>query len=179
MNEARRNIYLIGMMGTGKSTVGKLVASHIKMDFIDSDSAIEERTGLSVSEIFSTHGEEGFREMEKEFISNGHPLKNCLISCGGGLCMNKGVWTEMKSKGLIVCLWAEKETIYDRVKNDTNRPLLQVKKPIHEIGKIINQRKDTYLRADLVIKTDNLMAEEVASKIVNASDSMTKSKTKT
>ena len=83
MLEDRKNIYLIGMMGSGKSTVGKMVASKTNMHFLDSDKIIEENDGKSVSEIFSNYGENKFRELERDFIRNGHPKNNCIVSCGG------------------------------------------------------------------------------------------------
>lgn len=153
-------------MGTGKSTVGKIVAQKKRMSFIDSDEAIEQATGKTVSQIFATEGEKGFRELEKVFISNGHPKENSLISCGGGLCMIDGILEELKSKGVVVCLWAETPTIYNRIKNDTHRPLLLVDDPISEIQSIINQRKNTYFRADLVIMTDHLSPQDVACQII-------------
>ena len=127
MVQKRKNIYLIGMMGTGKSSAGKLAASEMSMNFIDSDQSIEEIAQKSVNEIFASEGEKSFRDMEKEFIQFGHPQDNSIISCGGGLCMNEGVLEEMRSRGTIICLWAEPETIFDRVKNDNTRPFSRLK----------------------------------------------------
>ena len=158
------------MMGTGKSSAGKLVASQLHMDFIDSDNSIEEITQKSVSEIFSCYGEKRFREMEAEFIQHGHPSENCIISCGGGLCMNEGAFETMRSKGLIICLSAEPETIYQRVKNDDKRPLLKVKDPILQIKNILRERRNTYQKADLVIETDDLQLNDIASRIINAAE---------
>ena len=172
MLEDRKNIYLIGMMGSGKSTVGKMVASKTNMHFLDSDKIIEENAGKSVSEIFSNYGENKFRELERDFIRNGHPKNNCIVSCGGGVCMIDGIMKSMKSMGLVVCLWAEPETIYNRIKNDNNRPLLQVQDPLNEIVAIINSRRNTYLMADYVIKTDDLKTDGVAQEIIVANNKL-------
>ena len=166
MVQKRKNIYLIGMMGSGKSSAGKLAASEMSMNFIDSDQSIEKIAQKSVSEIFASEGEQSFREMEREFIQCGHPPNNSIISCGGGLCMNKGVFDKMRSKGTIICLWAEPKTIYDRVKNDNSRPLLQVNNPILQIKNIFHERSGIYQKADFVIKTDDLQVEEVADRII-------------
>ena len=172
MLEDRKNIYLIGMMGSGKSTVGKMVASKTKMHFLDSDKIIEENAGKSVSEIFSNYGENKFRGLERDFIRNGHPKNNCIVSCGGGLCMIDGIMKSMKSMGLVVCLWAEPETIYNRIKDDKKRPLLQVQDPLNKIVTIINSRRNTYLMADYVIKTDDLKTDGVAQEIIVANNKL-------
>ena len=169
MVQKRKNIYLIGMMGTGKSSAGKLAASEMSMNFIDSDQSIEKIAQKSVNEIFASEGEKSFRDMEKDFIQFGHPRDNSIISCGGGLCMNEGVFEEMRSRGTIICLWAEPETIFDRVKNDNTRPLLQVKNPTLQIKNIIDARSRIYQMADFVIKTDGFKVEEVASRIIETS----------
>ena len=163
-----RNIYLIGMMGTGKTTIGRLVSSRMQMDFIDSDHEIERKTGMKINEIFNNYGEKRFRELEEEFIRNGHPVENCLVSCGGGLCVIDGMIEKLKTKGLVICLFANPNLIFERVKSESHRPLLQVNDPVFEIKKIMETRKDTYFKADLVIKTDNLTPDEVTQKIIDA-----------
>ena len=168
-----RNIYLIGMMGTGKTTVGRMVASSIQMDFIDSDNEIERKTGKKINEIFKKDGEKRFRELEEEFICKGHPNENCLVSCGGGLCVIDGMIEKLKTMGLVICLFANPSAIFERIRSESHRPLLQVNDPVFEIKKIIEERKDTYLKADLVIQTDNLSPDEVTQRIIDAYSSAT------
>ena len=164
------NLYLIGMMGTGKSTVGKLLSNKLGMDFIDSDNAIEDDTGKTISEIFSTEGEDKFRQLEKDFVNSGHPSKNCIISCGGGLPIIDGVMDQLKEKGMVVCLWAEPETIIERVGENTARPLLHVENPLLEMKSILATRKMIYLEADSCIPTDGLSPDEVTDRLIELRD---------
>jgi len=167
MKGQKPNIYLIGMMGTGKTSVGKLLAQRLGMEFLDSDCSIERKIGLEIKQIFQAEGESKFRALEDEFITSGHPVDGCIVSCGGGLVAIDGMMAKLKSKGIVVCLWANSETIFDRVKNDRSRPLLQVKNPLLEIQRIINRRQEIYLKANLVIDTDTLKENEVVDAIIN------------
>jgi shikimate kinase len=108
-----------------------------------------------------------FRELEEVFIESGHLESNCIVSCGGGLCMIYGMLEKLKEKGLVVCLWADAEVIFERIKGDKERPLLLVKEPKREIQKIIEARRDTYLQADLVINCNNLSIKDAVGKIVD------------
>ncbi len=164
------NIYLVGLMGTGKSTIGKILASRLKMDFIDSDQTIEKITGNSISQLFNRKGEEHFRSLEKKFIKDGHPEKNCIISCGGGLCIPAGAMESLKEKGLVICLWAEPETLLNRTKDDKSRPLLQVAKPIEALKKLLTSRESRYKEADVIILTDKISPEQVVEKIIEELD---------
>ena len=105
--------------------------------------------------------------MEQEFIDSGHPDRNAVISCGGGLCTIDGMLNKIKQKGLVICLWASPHIIFERLREDRSRPLLNVKDPKREIQRICDSRKDTYLRANLVIDCDNLSISQVAEKVVN------------
>jgi len=168
MRKPKRNIYLIGMMGTGKSTIGEKVARQLSIDFFDSDKEIEKKEGNSVSEIFTKYGELKFRELEQSFIESGHPESNCIVSCGGGLCMIRGMLEKLRKKGFVICLWADAGVIFERIKEDRGRPLLLVDEPKREIQKIIEARRDTYLQADLVIDCNNVSIKDVAMKIIDA-----------
>ncbi len=162
---ALTNLYLIGFMGTGKSTSGKLSAEKIGLRFIDSDEEIERENGLSISKIFETQGEERFRTLEKNFIDTGHPSKGYLISCGGGLPIQEGMIEKLKSKGVVFCLWASPETILYRTSADTSRPLLQSDHPLSKIKKLLQEREKKYLLADRIILTDEKGEQEVAEEI--------------
>ena len=172
MKITRSNIYLIGMMGTGKTAVGKLMAEKLQMEFLDSDHLIEEFAGRKISEIFATEGESKFREMEREFITSGHPTHGCIVSCGGGLATIEGIMDRMKSMGTIICLWANPTIIYQRIKDDQNRPLLQVKDPLSEIEKIVAGREQIYMSADLVVNTDKLSLEKTVETVISELESM-------
>jgi shikimate kinase len=160
------NLYLIGFMGTGKSSVGKIVAEKTGLTFIDSDQEIENQYGLSISKIFESYGEEKFREFEKKFIQNGHPKSGCLVSCGGGLPIPDGMIESLKSKGLVICLWANVETIYERTVKNDHRPLLQTENPKAQIRSLLQKRESTYLMADQVVNTEQRSLLEVTDLII-------------
>ena len=164
----KSNLYLVGMMGTGKSTIGKIVSAKLSMDFIDSDQSIEAMHGQSVSEIFSEKGEEFFRRLEHEFIKSSHPPSNQVVSCGGGLCIPAGMMELLKSKGKVICLWASPETLLERTKTDQSRPLLQVEYPLQQLQNLISQRESRYREADYIVNTDDLTIEEVVERILSA-----------
>ena len=164
--QKKQNLYLIGMMGTGKSVVGQIVSEKLGLSFLDSDHEIEEKTGLSINEIFTEFGEEKFRELEHSFVVEGHESEGNLISCGGGLCIAQGMLEQLKEKGLVICLWASPETILSRTQANSNRPLLKVDSPLAEIERILAQREKRYLAADKVLSTDNRSIEQVAKLVV-------------
>ena len=158
-------IFLVGMMGTGKSTIGKELAEQRKMKFIDSDSEIEKDRGTSVSQIFAKEGETYFRDLERVFISSLNINEPAVVACGGGLCIPEGMMELLKSKGKVFCLMASVNTIFNRTKTDQSRPLLQVAQPLLVLEKLIQERASRYLEADHVIHTDNQPATEIVKKI--------------
>ena len=159
------NLYLIGFMGTGKSTSGKLCAQKIGLQFIDSDQEIEKTSGMSIRTIFETQGEERFRALEKDFILTGHSPSGNLISCGGGLPIPPGMIETLKSKGLVLCLWASPETILRRTSGNTSRPLLQNDDPRNKIEKLLHEREKRYRLADRIISTEGKSEQDVADEI--------------
>jgi shikimate kinase len=160
------NLYLIGFMGTGKSSVGKIVAQKTGLTFIDSDEEIENQSGLSISEIFESFSEQKFREFEKKFIQNGHPDSGCVVSCGGGLPIPEGMIDRLKSKGLVICLRANVETIYERTAENNQRPLLQTENPKAQIKALLQKRESTYLKADKVVNTEQRSLLQVTDLII-------------
>jgi shikimate kinase len=147
------NLYLVGFMGTGKSTVGRRVAEKLGFRFIDVDKAIEKEEGLSVTQLFAQRGEEAFRELERSFIESGHPDSNCIVSCGGGLSVPDGMPELLKEKGVAVCLWATPEVIYERTKGNSTRPLLNVPDPLPNIRKLLEQREPRYRATGNLVST--------------------------
>ena len=160
------NIFLVGMMGTGKSSVGKLLARELLIDFIDTDNEIESKTGMSIEKIFEERGESYFRMLEKELVQK-ILLRNkvAVVSSGGGLCIQPGMMKLLKKQGWVVCLWASPECIFARIQNDSTRPLLRVPNPLAEIKEIIQSRKNKYRDADYIIETDNHSPNEISSQI--------------
>ncbi|MBE5899704.1 MAG: shikimate kinase [Lachnospiraceae bacterium] len=141
------NIYLIGFMGVGKSTVAKMLSDKLDFELIDTDIEIEKRENRSINEIFSQNGEEYFREKEKELIEELSKKDNMIISCGGGIIKSDVNIANMKKSGSVVLLEASPEIIYNRVKDDNNRPLLVSNPGIEGIKKLMKEREESYNKA--------------------------------
>lgn len=161
--EAKRkpNLYLVGFMGTGKSTVGRLAAQRLGLDFLDSDHAIEAEQGRTILEIFSGEGEAAFRGMERAFVDAGHPEQGCLVACGGGLVAQPGMMERLKERGLVFALIATAQGVYERTRHSVNRPLLQVADPLAKIGKMLESRDPIYRRANVCILTEGRSVSDV------------------
>ena len=160
------NLYLIGFMGVGKSAVGRFVARLLNMRFIDSDHEIEERAGMTISSIFETRGEAAFRQMEREFILNGHPERGCVVSCGGGLPIGQGMRELLLSKGVVICLFASEATIIERTSRNDKRPMLHAEDPAARVRALLNKRMPVYKKTGTGISTENRSMQEVASHVV-------------
>jgi len=158
MNEPRPtphiNLYLVGFMGTGKTTVGRALAQRLGMHMVDVDSEIERRTGMSIPEIFKQQGEPAFRAMEREFILSGHASTGCIVSCGGGLVVQPGMIEELRKRGVVVCLTARPETILARTQFNKNRPLLDTEDPVARIRELLEKREPAYRAAGTQVLTD-------------------------
>ena len=153
-NASNPNLYLLGFMGTGKSVLGKRVASRLGYRFIDSDYEIEKKCGMPTKEIFAQFGEEKFRQMEREFIETGHPNSNCVVSCGGGLCCRDDMPELVKSKGISVVLFSTPEEILEHTSRNKSRPLLNVENPLERIKTLLNERTPFYMRSGVAIAAD-------------------------
>lgn len=161
-----KNIVLTGFMGTGKTEVGRLLARRLGYKFIDADSMIEEEQKMPITEIFKRFGEPYFRDVESEVIKRLSEMERVVISTGGGVVMREENMTNLRKKGVIICLMASPETIFERTKDDTSRPLLQVKDPLQRIRELLNFRRPYYEKADIMIDTDGKTPEEVAEEII-------------
>jgi len=159
------NLYLVGFMGTGKSTVGRLVARRLGMELIDSDSAIEKYYGGPIKKIFENEGEERFRELEKEFVEGGHSERGCVVACGGGLVVQSGMLDLLKKRGVVICLLASAESILRRTKGNKNRPLLNVEDPLGTIENMLAEREPIYREADTLVLTDGRSMNDVAAHV--------------
>ncbi|MDP0495749.1 MAG: shikimate kinase [Verrucomicrobiota bacterium JB024] len=150
----RPNLYLVGFMGTGKTTVGRALARRLRLQFVDSDQVIEEQAGKPIPQIFAEEGEAHFRALERAFIESGHPAHGCVVACGGGLVTQPGMAEALKARGVVVCLFASPQTILKRTSANANRPLLNVPDPEARIRELLAQREPAYLRAGTCIYTD-------------------------
>ncbi|ACD66168.1 MAG TPA: shikimate kinase [Sulfurihydrogenibium sp.] len=162
-----KNIYLVGFMGSGKSTVGKILAEKLNMKFVDIDKLIEEKEGMKIKDIFEQKGESYFRELERKQIEAIVNQEGLVVSTGGGLGANLNNMNLMKKNGDVVWLDVSLNTVLDRLKNDQDRPLL--KQPIEKIKQLFEERKNVYRLANIRInadkKTPSQIVEEILTKI--------------
>jgi shikimate kinase len=153
-------------MGTGKSTVGRMVAEQLKFDLVDTDALIEQRTGKKITEIFAQHGEPEFRALESQLVQELAPRERIVISTGGGLPTQPANLASLKQHALVVCLWASAEIIFERVRTQTHRPLLNDPDPMKKIGDLLAARAPFYKQADVLLNSDFRSAREVAQQVV-------------
>lgn len=162
------NIFLIGFMGVGKSTIAKCFNHMRGMEVVEMDQIIAEDNGMSIPAIFEIHGEEYFRNQETELLRQMQGRTNVVISCGGGVPMRESNVEEMRKSGKIILLTAKPETILERVKDNHDRPLLENNKTVEGISELLNKRKEKYEKAaDLIINTDNKIAVEICEEIID------------
>ena len=160
------NLYLVGFMGTGKSTVGRAAAARLGFQLIDSDHEIERAQGCTITEIFAQDGEPAFREMEKAFIEGGHPGERTVVSCGGGLVVQPGMLEALRSRGIVICLHASLETVLERTSRSRNRPLLDVENPEERIRTLYAAREPVYRRAGTMVLTDSRPLGDIVAHVV-------------
>lgn len=166
MNAADVNLYLVGFMGTGKTTIGRAVALRLGFVLLDSDHEIERLRGKSIPEIFAAEGEPAFRGMEREFITGGHPAERTVVSCGGGLVTQPGMLDLLKQKGIVICLHASIETILARTARHRNRPLLAVENPEERIRALYAIREPIYKQSGTVILTDGRPLHDITGHVI-------------
>jgi shikimate kinase len=162
------NLYLVGFMGTGKTTIGRVVAHRLGFGLLDSDHEIERRQGKSIPQIFAADGEPAFRQMERAFVQDGHPATRTVVACGGGLVVQPGMLAELKARGVVVCLHASLETILRRTQGNKNRPLLDVEDPMERIRTLYAAREPVYRQAGTVILTDGRSMNEIVQHVMRA-----------
>ena len=161
------NLALIGFMGTGKTSVGRLVADQLHFDYLDTDEMIQLRAGRTIADIFAKDGEAAFRQQEQEIVNELAARKRTVIATGGGLPTIEANITSLKTHALTVCLWASPEKIWERVRNQTHRPLLCGPEPRLKISELLAGREPFYRQADVLINTDLRSVREVAQQVVH------------
>ena len=169
MSTARRiqNLALIGFMGTGKTSIGRLVAEQLHYDFVDTDELIESSTGRTIPEIFAQQGEAAFRQLEARLVEELAARTRTVISTGGGLPVNPANLASLKTHALVVCLWASPEKIFERVRAQNHRPLLHDPDPMAKIRSLLAAREPAYRQADVLINTELRSAREVAQQVLH------------
>jgi shikimate kinase len=162
------NLYLIGMMGAGKTTVGKELATRLNYRFFDTDTVIEQSTGQSITEVFATSGEAAFRQVESQVLAELSSYTRLVIATGGGIVLQQMNWSYLRY-GLIVWLDVPVDALYDRLKTDTSRPLLQQANPKQTLETLLIQRQPLYAQADLHIRiTPGEMPGQICDRILQA-----------
>jgi shikimate kinase len=163
-----RNIALVGFMGVGKSTVGQVLASLLGFEFIDTDRVIETRTGRRIADIFAEEGEAAFRALEARMVAELETRSGLVISTGGGLIVNPENLASLRGHALIVCLWASPAVIFERVRHQSHRPLLQTPDPQARIAELLEVRRPAYQEADILVGVDFRGAGDTARHIANS-----------
>lgn len=165
-------VFLVGPMGAGKSTIGRLLASELSFNFRDSDRVIEERTGADIPWIFDMEGEEGFRERETAVLQELAGETSSVVATGGGIVLREKNRSLMKSAGFVCYLTASIDQLVERTARDKKRPLLQVENPRQKIIDLLALRDPLYQdAADFIVNTDRrspkAVAQEIASLVLN------------
>ena len=164
----QRNIILIGFMGTGKTSVGRLLAARTGMTFVDTDSVIVSRAGKSIPEIFQYNGEDYFRALEHEAIKELANRRSAVIATGGGAVLNPENMRILKESGIVVALKARIETIWNRIQGNNDRPLLSGRDSREKLENLYMKRLGAYDQAHIIIETDEKTPLEIADEIMGA-----------
>ena len=163
----KKSVAFVGMMGAGKTAVGRAVAEKLNVPFLDSDQEIEQAANMSVAEIFARDGEAFFRDREAQVIRRLFENEICILSTGGGAFMNQTVREIMTGSGLSLWINADLDLLWSRVKNKETRPLLQTVDPYRTLNSIFEARKDTYALADLIVEAKkDLSIDEMAERVI-------------
>lgn len=165
----KESIFLIGPMGAGKSTVGRLVAEKLGYQFVDSDHEIEARTGASIPMIFDIEGESGFRDREEQMIEELSLRKRVVLATGGGVVEREVNRQCLRSRGFVVYLKSPVESLIQRTRHDRNRPLLQKDDPEKVLAELMERREPWYVEmADLTVETQQMSVHKVVKQIVDS-----------
>ncbi|AFY53515.1 shikimate kinase [Rivularia sp. PCC 7116] len=168
------NLYLIGMMGAGKTTVGRLLASELEYGFVDTDEVITASAKKSINQIFAAEGEAEFRKLESDVLSQVSAYTRLTVATGGGIVLKRQNWSYLHH-GLIVWLDATAELLYDRLKEDTTRPLLKESNPLLKLRNLLEERESLYALADLRITIkEGETPEEIAKRVLTQIPSVLK-----
>ena len=167
MRQLSANIVLVGFMGTGKSTVGRVIAQKLGFHFIDTDDVIEQTSKAKIFDIFAEHGEVYFRDLESQAVESVALMKNQVVATGGGVVLRSSNIDLLRTGGPIFCLNATPKAIWDRVRSSRSRPLLRGPNPLKKIETLLDKRAPYYALADHQIETTGVSIDRVANEIIS------------
>lgn len=163
----KENIILIGFMGCGKTTIGEKLAYKLNYNFVDSDKQLQKEAGISINDIFKLYGENYFRKLENSIINSIAKSKSQVIATGGGIIKNENNIKLLKKSGIILYLKASPEHIYNNIKNDTSRPLLQCEDKLAKIKELLSERENLYqMYCDISIEVSNHSIDNIINQII-------------
>ncbi len=161
------NIFLVGMMGSGKTTMGRLLAKKLDKTFIDCDEEIQKRTGVSITHIFDVEGEAGFRKRESAVVRELVQMNNIVLATGGGAVLDKENRAMLASNGTVIYLKGSVHDLWHRTRHDRSRPLLQTEDPLARLKELYKQRDPLYAEvADLVVQSGKQSAQHLMLKLL-------------
>ncbi|MCS4534207.1 shikimate kinase [Neisseria montereyensis] len=168
MENIAGNLFLIGLMGAGKTTLGKYLAHSLNRPFYDSDHEICKRTGVSIPTIFEVEGEQGFREREAAVIDELTSLPNIVLATGGGAVLRDENYRKLKERGTVIYLHVYPEILLERTRFDNNRPLLQVEDPLAKLKELYDARDGIYRSAaDIIIEANRTNGHKTAEQLLH------------
>jgi shikimate kinase len=163
------SIFLVGMMGAGKTTLGRALAARLEREFVDTDRVLVERTGVPIATVFEIEGEAGFRRRESAVLAELASREDCVVATGGGAILDARNRELMRSRGTVVYLRARLESLWERTRNDTTRPLLSTPDPRATLARLIEERDPLYREAaHLVVDTGSQSAAALVTRVANA-----------
>lgn len=168
MKKMTHHIFLIGFMGAGKSTIASKLSYMLGMERLEMDQMIVDAQGMPISEIFDKYGEDYFRDIETSTLVDLKKREPSIVSCGGGIVVREENISHMKESGKIVFLTATPETIYERVKDSTHRPILNGNMNVEYIRELMEKRRTMYeAAADIIVATDGKSIEEICEELIS------------
>ncbi len=167
MSEVQR-VFLVGPMGTGKTTIGNKLAKALNFEFIDADEALEKRTGASITLIFDVEGEQGFREREEKILDDLTQREQVVLATGGGAVLRETNRAALSERGFVVYLRSPIETLIERTRFDTSRPLLKTEDPAATLREIMENREPLYEAvADVIVDAETLNIKQIVQRIAD------------
>ena len=162
-----KNLVLVGFMGSGKTSAGKLAAQRLGLEFVDMDAVIEQRTGQTIAQIFETKGEPHFRKLERALVGELAARDGLLIATGGGIVLNPDNIRDFSQTGVVICCWVDARVAYERTKHTKHRPLLESDADRGaRIESLLKQREPQYRTIPLQLDTSALTVEQQADELV-------------